>query len=334
MHNPDQLTDEELIKQERFDELFERHFNFAHYSRFKWPYNIAFKILQNEEQERDAVQKALDRAWRALKAGQFDYRSTFKTWFSTIVRNVARTERSKERKHRSREIRKGDLPTTDGDDDEDLLEWLVKQRLVSVDAIATPGGPDITAIKTIEIKKVREALTSLDDKERKAIILIHFRGLSYREAAKILDVVASTVKYQVEQGIKELKRLLQPNAKDASPATPRLPEFQGHHITLEEYEALPEEKKVHYLESARERNAEWLKLAFQELQAAWLMIIDGQVYKHGPSLQKYPLPDQFLEICRKKGRYPFVFLHPVSITVEEASIRVRMLPIIKDQERA
>jgi len=296
-------TDEQLINQGRFGDLLKRY--------RKPCYGRACHILRDPDLAEDAVQEAFVRAYRVLVEGRFRSESRVETWLYSIVQNTARTLYKKERKRKEHEVKPGDLSVTDSEGGEDLLK-----QLIGIDPATSPADQVVSGEL---IEKVREAVASLPENWRDAVILIHFEGCSYREAAKVLKVTVSTVKYRVEQGEERLRNLLRPYVEEALPASPRRPEFQGEHITLQEYEALPDEEKARYLESARERNVEWLERIFQTRRAAWLMVIDGQVRRSGHSLQDYPSPEEFFAICRQEGKYPFVFLHPAATAVEEAS---------------
>jgi len=47
------------------------------------------------------------------------------------------------------------------------------------------------------------------------------------------------------------------------------------------------------------------------------MVIDGQVVLHGTTLDTYPEDENFLALCEKTGKYPFVFINPRVFDIEE-----------------
>ena len=51
---------------------------------------------------------------------------------------------------------------------------------------------------------VREALSTLDDAERKAIELAYFGGYTYRQVAKLLDAPEGTIKSRIRSGLQRL----------------------------------------------------------------------------------------------------------------------------------
>jgi hypothetical protein len=47
------------------------------------------------------------------------------------------------------------------------------------------------------------------------------------------------------------------------------------------------------------------------------MVVNGQVVKHGATLDNYPEDEEFIELCQKTGKYPFVFFSPRVFAIEE-----------------
>src|SRR4029078_1824192 len=56
--------------------------------------------------------------------------------------------------------------------------------------------------------KVREALTTLSDAERRAIELAYFGGHTYREVARILEEPEGTIKSRIRTGLTRLRAQL------------------------------------------------------------------------------------------------------------------------------
>ena len=100
---------------------------------------------------------------------------------------------------------------------------------------------------------------------------------------------------------------------------PKQPEdkFISENITLEEYKALPREEKRRYLDEAEEVNQRWVNNQLNRLNAKWIMVIDGQVVLHGVKLDDYPEDEDFIALCEKTGKYPFVFFSWRVFAIEE-----------------
>jgi hypothetical protein len=94
--------------------------------------------------------------------------------------------------------------------------------------------------------------------------------------------------------------------------------FVGENLTLEEHEQLPLKERAMLKRRLKEQNYQWLQAKFSALDAAWLVIVDGQVIASGKSLKDKPRQPQVLEICRQTGKFPFIFVNDKFITIEES----------------
>ncbi len=108
-----------------------------------------------------------------------------------------------------------------------------------------------------------------------------------------------------EQFVAALKKVLQR-------ATPPLSgeQFVGRNMTLQEYETLTRAEKRHYDDETEKLNQRWVDKQLAHLQAKWIMVVDGQVVAHGATLDSYPDDEEFLALCKKTGKYPFLFVSP------------------------
>jgi len=84
--------------------------------------------------------------------------------------------------------------------------------------------------------------------------------------------------------------------------------FVGENLTPAEYESLPLEQRGRLTLQLKEKNHYWLQEKFATLNAAWLVVVDGKAIASGKSLKDEPMPPQILEICRRTGKFPFVFI--------------------------
>lgn len=119
-----------------------------------------------------------------------------------------------------------------------------------------------------------------------------------------------------EQAVAAAIEILQNTA--IAPKTPSSEEkFTGRNITLEEYKTLPREEKRRYHDETEASNWHWVEKQLRNLQAKWLMVIDGKVVKHGATLQNFPDRQELIEICNRTGKYPFAFFNPNLFAIEE-----------------
>ena len=68
--------------------------------------------------------------------------------------------------------------------------------------------PDDEVWTSAEAERLRAALLRLEDRERRAIELAYFDGLTYRQVAEFLGEPEGTVKSRIRSGMKRLKTAL------------------------------------------------------------------------------------------------------------------------------
>lgn len=77
----------------------------------------------------------------------------------------------------------------------------------SVQALNIPSGDETDA--SFRYQRLYQALESLPEKEKAAIVLHYFEDRSIKEISSILEIPAGTVKYHLSIGRNHLKSLLQ-----------------------------------------------------------------------------------------------------------------------------
>jgi hypothetical protein len=96
--------------------------------------------------------------------------------------------------------------------------------------------------------------------------------------------------------------------------------FVSANVSVTQYVAWSPEERLQYLNNAEKVNARWVKRQFQKLNAAWLMVIDGQVVAYDADVDNLPRAQDFNALCQKyDGKYPFVFFHPKLFMIEETT---------------
>ena len=94
-------------------------------------------------------------------------------------------------------------------------------------------------------------------------------------------------------------------------------DFKSENVSLDEYESWSDDQQLRYLTEAKKTNAKWIETRLQDLGAMWLMVCDGKVITHGPTLQTFPHEEEFDELCEKIGKFPFVIFSPRLFFIEE-----------------
>jgi RNA polymerase sigma-70 factor, ECF subfamily len=157
------------------DAIVQRHYRAV--------YEVAFRVLGDPELAADATQDAFVKAIRAL--GSFRGEASFKTW---LLRIAANTARSAGRKTTSRR-------------EVELVPELQRGA----------GGPDPAreAVIRTEAARAARALQELPEKQRLAVSLRVYQGLSHREIAQALGSSEGAARVNYHLGLKRLRELLE-----------------------------------------------------------------------------------------------------------------------------
>ncbi|MCD6287350.1 MAG: sigma-70 family RNA polymerase sigma factor [Anaerolineae bacterium] len=153
-------------------------------------FNLAYHILHDPAAADDATQEAFISAYRSIKKFRG---GSFRSWLLRIVTNACYDE-LRRRKRR---------PNVSWDDFGDMDDE-ANPHLVN-------GGPKPEeSVQQQELRALLErSIAKLPKHHRTTIILIDRIGLSYEEAAKVMDVALGTVKSRLARARKEMQSLLQ-----------------------------------------------------------------------------------------------------------------------------
>jgi RNA polymerase sigma-70 factor (ECF subfamily) len=151
-------------------------------------FQLAFRMMGNEQDAEDVVQESLLRAYRQL--GHFQARADFGTWLYRIAANCA-VDMMRARQHRmsTRSDVLDDttpLPATEGPSPERLAESAQLNQLVN------------------------QALERLTAIERAAFTLRHHEGRSIEEIGRTLHLGKSAAKHAVFRAVRKLRAALAP----------------------------------------------------------------------------------------------------------------------------
>lgn len=141
------------------------------------------QLVLNDCDADDLTQEVFLRAVRGL--AQFDGRSLFSTWLYRVAVNLARSYMA----------RRGRLaPRASGERVEP--------------AAAAHQGPSQQAAQHELEQAVEEALGTLSDKLRAAVVLVHLQGIKVEEAAEIEGCSRATMYWRVHEARRQLKKHL------------------------------------------------------------------------------------------------------------------------------
>lgn len=136
---------------------------------------LAARVLGSPDEAADAVQDAFVRAWLTLPRFRGD--ALFSTWLYRIGLNAAYDVRSKRRPE----------PVSD---------------------LPEPVDPRDEFLRSELSGELQQALDTLDEDYRVAVVLYDVLGCSYAEIAELTDVPEGTVKSRIFRGRSELARML------------------------------------------------------------------------------------------------------------------------------
>lgn len=147
----------------------------------------------------DLAQDTFLRVWRA-RHGYKPY-AKFSTWLFTIAANVARNAARSQ--GRRQEVNEVDAPTTS--------EGSQAVGILAATALEASGMmPNRLAEGTERGAIVLQAVQSLGERQRTALMLSRFENLSYSEIAETMDLSTKAVKSLLSRARVNLREILQP----------------------------------------------------------------------------------------------------------------------------
>ncbi|ANM29966.1 hypothetical protein ABI59_10880 [Acidobacteria bacterium Mor1] len=155
-------------------------------------YYAALALVGSHEDALDLSQDAFARAYNARD--RLDPERPFYPWFYAILRRLCFNH------NRDRRSRRTKL--------QNAADWLVTQA-----ADRTTRDPSKLLEREETIRRVREAMEALADREREVLVLKEFEGLRYREIAELLEIPIGTVMSRLYTARKRLAAVLEQEAK-------------------------------------------------------------------------------------------------------------------------
>ncbi len=177
----------QVVDQRRLDERFEREA----IPLLNEMYGAALRLTRNPSDAEDLLQETFLRAYRGFAS--FREGTNLRAWLYRILTNAFINVYRK----RQRE------PQTISDGE--VEEWYLYERL---GAEGAEPSAEAQVLETLPDEDVQEALASLPDQFRLAVLLADVEGFSYKEIAQILDVPIGTVMSRLHRGRRALERRL------------------------------------------------------------------------------------------------------------------------------
>src|ERR687886_2325807 len=157
-------------------------------------YTAALRMTHNPADAEDLVQETYLKAYRGF--GGFQEGTNLKAWLYKILTNTFINA------YRSRKRRPDE---TEMEDVEDLYLY---RRLAGLQGAGTGRSAEEEVLDHFTEGEIKEAVESLPEQFRIAVLLADIEGFSYREIADILDVPIGTVMSRLHRGRRALQKAL------------------------------------------------------------------------------------------------------------------------------
>jgi len=141
---------------------------------------FALSLYRNSHEAEDLVQATCERA--LSRWHQFEQQTRIESWLFAIMHSIWKNEIRKKSNQQNAYVN-------------------MTPRIVQTDG-------DREVFGKIELSEVLSALKSISTDQAAAITLVNLEGLSYREAAKVLDIPQGTLESRMARGRIMLGRLL------------------------------------------------------------------------------------------------------------------------------
>ncbi len=141
-------------------------------------YGLALRVLGDARAAEDVSQDVFVSVWE--RPGAFDPdRGSLRTWLGTLAHRRSVDHVRREEARRRRAIKDAARPET------------------------TPDVEEM-AIALVTAERVRDALATLPDNQRRAIQLAYFGGKTYRQVAEVLGIPEGTAKSRLRLGLRRI----------------------------------------------------------------------------------------------------------------------------------
>ena len=154
-------------------------------------FNLAYRMLDDDNAAEDATQKAFIAAYQGLKS----YRGgSFRAWVLKMVTNACYDELRRRKRHPTTPLE----PATDDDEAVESPRWL-----------ADDGPSPEESAERAELEAViKHCLSDLPEDFRAIVVLIDVEGLDYEQAAAITRHPLGTIKSRLARARLRLRKCL------------------------------------------------------------------------------------------------------------------------------
>ena len=166
--------------------------------KYKQPVlNLVYRTLRDSSEAEDLAQNVFVQVFKS--ADRYRVEAKFSTWLITIARNLCLNEIRRRSRHPAESLEAAESP------DDDFASRQFQDH-------KNTSAPDLL-LRDELTSKVEEALASLPENQRTAILLYKEKDMSYEEISKVLDCSLSATKSLIHRGRETLKQILKPYLK-------------------------------------------------------------------------------------------------------------------------
>jgi RNA polymerase sigma-70 factor (ECF subfamily) len=146
-------------------------------------YGLALRVIGDARAAEDVSQDVFVTVWERPAAFDPD-RGSLRTWLGTLAHRRAVDHVRREEARRRRAIKDAARP------------------------VSTPDVEEM-ALALVTAERVRSALDTLPDEQRRAIQLAYFGGKTYRQVAEVLGIPEGTAKSRLRLGLRRISDVLE-----------------------------------------------------------------------------------------------------------------------------
>src|SRR5213595_3578335 len=189
-HSTESRPEEQRRERSRLDERFETDA----LPLLNGMYSSALRLTRNPADAEDLIQETFLRAYRGFEG--FEEGTNLKAWLYRILTNTF-INRYRQQKRRPEES-----------DIDDVEDFYLYRRLGGLEEARISKSAEDTMLELFTDDEVKEALESLPETFRMAVLLADVEGFAYKEIAEILDIPIGTVMSRLHRGRKALQKRL------------------------------------------------------------------------------------------------------------------------------
>ena len=169
-------------------------------------YRLAYRLTGNSADAEDLVAESISKAWSAIES--LKDKNRFRPWLLRILHNCFIGDYRK-KSVRPLESAFDETNITQGEDE--ISSFMIQQP---DDFMFWWANPEIEFINSLLGENIMTAINELPEIFRVTVLLVNVEGLSYDDAASVLEVPPGTVRSRMKRGRTLLQKALWQQAKD------------------------------------------------------------------------------------------------------------------------